>query len=80
MFDENNPNAPLKRITSDFMKNAISLTFNYASKRIYYSDIQRGSINTVHFNGSNHAILVEGKYKEIGISQLHMECSDIFLD
>nr|XP_045618524.1 low-density lipoprotein receptor-related protein 1B-like isoform X1 [Procambarus clarkii] len=59
MFDENNQNTPLKKITSDFMKNAISLTFDYASKRLYYSDIQRGSINTVHFNGSNHAILVE---------------------
>ncbi|XP_042220954.1 prolow-density lipoprotein receptor-related protein 1-like isoform X2 [Homarus americanus] len=59
MFDENNPNTPLKKITSDFMKNAISLTFDFVNKRLYYSDIQRGSINTVHFNGSNHAILVE---------------------
>ncbi|KAK8724240.1 hypothetical protein OTU49_011302, partial [Cherax quadricarinatus] len=59
MFDEKNPNTPLKKITSDYMKNAISLTFDYANKRLYYSDIQRGSINTVHFSGANHSILVE---------------------
>ncbi|XP_068223129.1 low-density lipoprotein receptor-related protein 1 isoform X3 [Palaemon carinicauda] len=59
MFDEDNPNTPLKKITSDIMKNAISLTFDYANQRIFYSDIQRGSINTVFFNGSGHSLLVE---------------------
>ncbi|XP_047488646.1 low-density lipoprotein receptor-related protein 1-like [Penaeus chinensis] len=59
MFDENNPNAPLKKITSDFMKNAISLTFDYAEKRLFYSDIQRGSINSVYFNGTGHSILID---------------------
>ncbi|KAK7083495.1 Low-density lipoprotein receptor-related protein 1B, partial [Halocaridina rubra] len=59
MFDDNNPNTPLKKITSDLMKNAISLTVDFSNKRIFYSDIQRGSINSVYFNGSNHALLVE---------------------
>ncbi|XP_050691158.1 prolow-density lipoprotein receptor-related protein 1-like isoform X1 [Eriocheir sinensis] len=59
MFDEKEPNTPLKKITSPLMKNAISLTFEYASSRIFYSDIQKGSINTVYFNGSGHSILVE---------------------
>lgn len=62
MFDENNPNSPLKKITSDFMKNAISLTFDYAEKRLFYSDIQRGSINSVYFNGTGHSILIDSEY------------------
>ncbi|XP_076069558.1 LDL receptor protein 1 isoform X2 [Oratosquilla oratoria] len=67
MFDEDNPNAPLKKITSDYMKNAISITFDYKSKRLYYSDIQRGSVNTVYFNGSDHSILVESQGAVEGI-------------
>ncbi|KAK3853890.1 hypothetical protein Pcinc_039590 [Petrolisthes cinctipes] len=59
MFDDGNPNSPLKPITSDLMQNAISLTFDYSSRRLYYSDIQRGSINTVFFNGTGHKILTE---------------------
>lgn len=61
MFDDGNPNPPLKPITSEFMQNAISLTFDYASRRLYYSDIQRGSINAVFFNGTGHVILAESK-------------------
>ena len=61
MFDEKDPNTPLKKITSNLMKNAISLTFEYSTKRIFYSDIQKGSINTVYFNGSGHSILVESE-------------------
>ncbi|CAL4168163.1 unnamed protein product, partial [Meganyctiphanes norvegica] len=59
MFDSNNPNTPLKKITSEYMKNAISLTYDYLEKRIFYSDIQRGSINIVYFNGSHHSVLAE---------------------
>ncbi|XP_063881494.1 prolow-density lipoprotein receptor-related protein 1-like isoform X4 [Scylla paramamosain] len=59
MFDEKEPNTPLKKITSNLMKNAISLAFEYSTKRVFYSDIQKGSINTVFFNGSGHSVLVE---------------------
>lgn len=41
------------------MRNAISLAYEYAGSRLFYSDIQRGSINTVHFNGTGHRVLVE---------------------
>ena len=58
MFDTENPNDPLKSITSNYLKNAISLTFDYLNRRLYYSDIQRGNINTVFFNGSDHKVLV----------------------
>lgn len=41
------------------MRNAISLAYWYEDSRLFYSDIQRGSINTVHFNGSGHEVLLE---------------------
>ena len=48
-------NPPFKPIQSSMMlKNAIGLAYNLADKKIYYSDIQKGSINSVHFDGSNH--------------------------
>lgn len=63
MFDEEDPNTPLKKIMSPLMKNVISLTFEYASSRIFYSDIQKGSINTVFFNGTGHAILIDSEWR-----------------
>jgi len=60
MFDEFNRNAPFPSIQSkDFMRNAIGLSFDYERKKIFYSDIQRGSINSVYFNGSGHTPIVE---------------------
>lgn len=56
-------NSPFPSIkNSSLMKNAIGLTFNYKQQRIFYSDIQKGSINTVHFNGTGHKVVVERKY------------------
>lgn len=46
-------------IRRELMRNAISLAYEYNSSRLFYSDIQRGSINTVHFNGSGHRVLLE---------------------
>ena len=60
MFDELNRNAPFPSIQSkDFMRNAIGLSFDYERKKIFYSDIQQGSINSVYFNGSGHTPIVE---------------------
>ena len=60
MFDDKNPNSPLPPISSsDFLKNAIGLAYDVDSGTIFYSDIQRGSINAVNSNGSNHRILIE---------------------
>ena len=36
------------------MKDAIGLAFDYARKRVFYSDIQRGAINSVAFDGTAH--------------------------
>ena len=63
MFDDFNRNAPFQSIQSkDYMRNAIGLTFDYKRKKIFYSDIQKGSINSVYFNGTNHTPIVESKY------------------
>lgn len=43
------------------LRNAIGLAFSYEMQTVFYSDIQRGSINSVLFNGSDHAIIVESK-------------------
>ncbi|XP_063218358.1 prolow-density lipoprotein receptor-related protein 1 [Bacillus rossius redtenbacheri] len=60
MFDENNLNAPFSSIQSkEYMRNAIGLTFDYSRSKIFYSDIQRGSINQVFFNGTGHGVVVE---------------------
>ena len=54
-----NENPPFPVIYSeDIMRNAIGLAYSYKDKLIFYSDIQSGSINSVHFNGSNHRRLL----------------------
>ncbi|XP_060590385.1 low-density lipoprotein receptor-related protein 1-like isoform X5 [Ruditapes philippinarum] len=59
--DENDKNPPLNPITNDtFLRNVIGLSFDYANNMIFYSDIQRGDIQAVYFNGSNIRVVVEG--------------------
>lgn len=54
--------SPIKSIkNSTYLKNAIGLAFSYEMQAVFYSDIQRGSINSVLFNGSDHAVIVESK-------------------
>lgn len=54
--DKNPPMAPISR--SDIMKNVIGLASDPPNKRIFYSDMKRGSINTVKFDGSDHRVLI----------------------
>lgn len=64
MFDEFNPNSPFQSIKSaDFIKNAIGITFDYKRQTIYYSDIQKSSINSVYFNGSSHRVVLDSEYQ-----------------
>lgn len=44
------------------MKNIIELSYDYKRKTLFYSDIQKGTINSVFFNGTNHRVLLESKY------------------
>lgn len=53
---------------SESMKNVIGLSFDYDSHRIFYSDIQLGTINKVFFNGSDHQVILRGQGSVEGIS------------
>lgn len=44
------------------MRNAIALAYEYSTSRLFYSDIQRGTINMVHFNGTGHATFLDREY------------------
>lgn len=62
LWNENEQNAPFASIKSkELVRNAIGLSFDYKRHRLFYSDIQRGSINTVFFNGTNHSVIVDRK-------------------
>ncbi|XP_060522093.1 prolow-density lipoprotein receptor-related protein 1 isoform X3 [Cylas formicarius] len=74
MSDRNLQNSPYASIkNSTLLKNAIGLTFSYKYQRLFYSDIQKGSINSVHFNGSDHITVVEkqGSVEGLAYEQLH---------
>ncbi|XP_060807225.1 prolow-density lipoprotein receptor-related protein 1 [Amyelois transitella] len=59
LTDEADLNSPYPPIhDSELMRNCISLAYWYQESRLFYSDIQRGSINTALFNGSGHSLLL----------------------
>ena len=67
--DPSNLNSPLSVISSkEFMRNVIGLTFDYKRQRVIYSDIQKGSINSVFFNGSDHRRLVRKQGSVEGVA------------
>ncbi|KAK9511107.1 hypothetical protein O3M35_005737 [Rhynocoris fuscipes] len=69
-------NAPFPSIHSkEFMRNCIGLTYDFETSTIFYSDIQRSSINAVHFNGSNHRVIVERQGSVEGLAYGSVENS-----
>jgi len=67
--DGNNYKAPYPSISNkEFMRNVIGLSFDYDLGIIIYSDIQKGSINSVTFNGSNHSELIKKQGSVEGIA------------
>lgn len=57
-----NPNAPMPPVEKpDQMLNVIGLAFDYKTKRYFFSDIQRGCIMSVYFNGSGFEKIVESR-------------------
>ena len=59
MHNASDLNAPLAPIESEeLLRDAIGLAFDYGGKRLFYSDIQRGSINAVAFDGTDHKTLL----------------------
>ncbi|KAF5306597.1 hypothetical protein FQR65_LT18530 [Abscondita terminalis] len=74
MTNSNIHNSPYPSIKNDtLMRNAIGLTFDYSESRLFYSDIQRGSINSVFFNGTGHTLIVDrqGSVEGLAFEQLH---------
>ena len=58
--DKHVQNSPYATISDrKFMRNVIALAFDFARRRLLYSDIQRGSINSMFFNGTDQQVLVE---------------------
>ncbi|RWS26912.1 prolow-density lipoprotein receptor-related protein 1-like protein, partial [Leptotrombidium deliense] len=71
-----NLNSPFAVIANkEHMRNVIGLTFDYRSQRIIYSDIQKGSINSVFFNGTNHTVIIEkqGSVEGVAFDNLYSE-------
>nr|XP_042899679.1 low-density lipoprotein receptor-related protein 1 isoform X4 [Parasteatoda tepidariorum] len=76
MFDEKNPNAPFPSISNKIhMRNVIGLSFDYFGQRLFYSDIQRGTINSVLFNGTKPTVLVEkqGSVEGLAYDPVHQD-------
>ena len=74
MWDANEKNAPFATIQNkELMRNAIALDYDYKHSRLFYSDIQRGSINALFFNGSDHRIVVENQGSVEGLAFNQMD-------
>jgi hypothetical protein len=57
-----NPNAPRPLIeNASHMRNVIGLACDFKAKRYFFSDIQRGDIQSVQFDGSNFTVVIESK-------------------
>lgn len=57
-----NFNTPFRVMQSkQYMQNIIALSYDYSRSLLFYSDIQRGTIDAIHFNDSGHHIIVERK-------------------
>lgn len=55
----------------------IALAYEYDSSTVFYSDIQRASLNAVHFNGSDHRVLLP---RECSLCGGRGRCSGEVLD
>ncbi|XP_077867776.1 low-density lipoprotein receptor-related protein 1-like, partial [Saccoglossus kowalevskii] len=59
LYDDSNPNQPYPAIEDEEnIRNVIGLTFDSTEMRIYYTDIQKGNIQTVHYDGTGHRVIV----------------------
>ena len=57
--NESDKNPPIATIESKkHMKNSVGLAYDYDSKLIFYSDLQKDTINQVGFDGENQKVLV----------------------
>lgn len=60
--DTEDMNAPYPIISSKTnILNTIGLSYDYSRSLLFYSDIQRSTINSVFFNGSGHRVIADRK-------------------
>ncbi|XP_014241482.1 low-density lipoprotein receptor-related protein 1 [Cimex lectularius] len=64
--DHNSPIPPIK--STLMMRNTIGLAFDYETSTLFYSDIQKGIINAVFFNGTNQRTIASGQGSVEGIA------------
>lgn len=58
-----NFNTPFRVMQSkQYMQNIIALSYDYSRSLLFYSDIQRGTIDAIHFNDSGHRTIVDRMY------------------
>ena len=57
--NESDKNPPIAKIESEnYMKNSVGLAYDYDSRIIFYSDLQKDTINQVGFDGKKHEVIV----------------------
>lgn len=54
----NAANSPYRPIVHSNIRHVIGLTYDFDRSRVIYSDIQKGTINWCHFNGTDHLVLL----------------------
>lgn len=69
LLDHTNMNGPIARIQNNsVLKNTIALSYDYATSKIFYSDIHFGTINSVFFNGTGHTPIVTNQVTVEGLT------------
>lgn len=62
-------NSPITKIQHPkLLRNTIGLSYYYENQRIFYSDVHSSSINWVHFNGTDHQIIVSKQVSVEGLA------------
>lgn len=58
--ENHNLNIPFRVMQSKtFMQNIIALSYDFSRSLLFYSDIQRGSIDAIHFNDTGHRVIAQ---------------------
>ncbi|XP_050540895.1 low-density lipoprotein receptor-related protein 1 [Daktulosphaira vitifoliae] len=71
-----NPNiiTPFRVIESKlYVQNVIAVSFDYQRSLLFYSDIQRGTIDAIHFNDTGHRVIAEhqGSVEGLDYENIH---------
>ena len=60
LIDANNPNLPFESVeNATSMRNVIGIAIDRNNQRYFFTDIQIGNIQSVHFNGTGFRVVVD---------------------